>query len=269
MLQNSSWYSHELIDAGIWAINEQNMVYMFLIEGSKKALLIDTGWGLGNLKDYVRCLTARPLIIVNSHGHPDHVSGNYHFESANISRADIPLMNKYHQKELRELKLRTAIPHIPEQFDTKQWIDAVPSSVAPIEEGHIFNLGGRIIEVIAIPGHTQGSIALLDHKEGLLFTGDSLIHGEMWFHTEGAATLSNYQRSLQKLLKLSDRFEKVISSHGQVQLPPSTIEEIVASVESIINGKQQGTPYSTFAGDGLLCQFDKFRIVYTENRIGI
>lgn len=62
----------------------------------------------------------------------------------------------------------------------------------------------------------------------------------------------DYQNSLQKLIKLSGRYKKIISCHGPVEAPPFIIKEILTCVESIINGKQRGVPYSTFAGDGLL-----------------
>ena len=75
------------IDDTTWVINFMNGTEnMYLLEGEEKALLLDTGYGVGNLREYVERLTEKPVIVANTHYHPDHSAGNGEFEQVYLSR---------------------------------------------------------------------------------------------------------------------------------------------------------------------------------------
>lgn len=75
------------LDDQTWVINFMNGTEnMYLLEGDEKALLIDTGYGVGNLRAYVENLTDKPIVVANTHYHPDHAAGNGEFEQVYMSK---------------------------------------------------------------------------------------------------------------------------------------------------------------------------------------
>jgi YVTN family beta-propeller protein len=148
--------------------------FLYLIFGSDRALLEDTGagqvdtstvvmdvivqWAKRNNKDSV------PLIVTHSHAHGDHIAGDAQFKD----KPNIQFV-------------AAAVPEIQKAFGIKQW---------PADIGHI-DLGGRMIDVIPIPGHNEASIALYDRATGLLLTGDSFYPGRLYVSDFPAFVASN------------------------------------------------------------------------------
>lgn len=145
---------------GTWFINFMNgSQNLYLLEGSEKALLIDTGWGVGNLRAYVEKLTDKPIIVVNTHFHPDHSCGNGEFEEVGVSASweiDEPSLGD-DEGPMIDLK---SLP-FP---DYKKVI---------LKEGDTIDLGNRVIEVLdAKPAHCNSSLFFIDKKENMIFAGD-------------------------------------------------------------------------------------------------
>ncbi len=90
--QTNGWYKAKEIGNKTWVIKEPGFdENMYLIEGRDSSLLIDTGFGMGNLRDFVKKHTSKPLIVVNTHSHPDHTGGNYQFPVVHIGTNDLEL----------------------------------------------------------------------------------------------------------------------------------------------------------------------------------
>ncbi|WP_053957191.1 MBL fold metallo-hydrolase [Inediibacterium massiliense] len=195
-------------------INDSATVYSTLIVGNEKALLLDTGYGIGNLKQLVNSITNLPILVVNSHGHIDHVSGNYQFNEVYIHKEDIQVKKKYLIADVKNyiieyFKQQNLI--FPEFFLKEEYVNRNDNAVLiPVEEGYVFDLGGRELEVIHLPGHTNGSIALLDRRNKVLFSGDSISSHVLMF-LEESTSISTYIKSLKKLNQLD--FDKIIASH--------------------------------------------------------
>ena len=93
------WLNVSQLSKTVWRIEDAGMVSEYLITGDDRALLIDCGWGIGDLAKVVSGLTSLPLTVINTHGHPDHTCGNYQFESVTIHEGDVPMMkNNYNPK---------------------------------------------------------------------------------------------------------------------------------------------------------------------------
>ena len=152
-------YAYEFF-TGTWRI-EFGGHGCFLITGTKNAMLIDTGMNRNNLREFVESITDLPIIVVNTHGHFDHTGGNGWFD-------------KVYMSEYASGEAKKAFPHIehPEDFPFDY-------EIVVIEEGHIFDIGGRRIEAIASPAHSPGSFCYLDKDRRLLFTGDEFESGQM------------------------------------------------------------------------------------------
>ena len=200
---------------GFWAIKE-DFVRFFLIEGSDKAMLIDTGIGSGNLPELIKSLTDKPLIVVNTHTDEDHIGGNGYFDCIHMHPSEYDYYFSKHTKTIPKL--------------------------IPIWEGDIIDLGGQKFEVVLIPGHTPGSIALLDRENRLIFAGDSL-QRELIFMVGRGRNLIAFGETLKKLLKLIPQFDTVYTFHGSVLVEGTEIvRDVAEAYERLMAGKVKGVP---------------------------
>ena len=171
---------------GVWHLEEDYRVYCTLVQGKTLALLWDTGQGRTDLAAYVAQQVSTPCLVLNSHGHSDHIGGNFRFPQVYAHRADWPLLAAYARLTGRE------------------------TPVCPLEPGQSFALGGRRAEVISLAGHTKGSVGLLLAGEGLLLAGDGLNQTLLLLGAE-AAPLSQLRQTLEAVLRLP--FAHYLSSH--------------------------------------------------------
>ena len=195
------------LEPGLFRIGN-SMVYMDLIVGSHHALLFDTGYGFGSLKDVVRGITDKPLYVVNSHGHVDHACGNEQFGSAYIHELDVPLAKEHNGREMRMAELETA--EVPLDFVLEEYLSLGTGELMPVGEGHIFDLGGLTLQVVHLPGHTAGSIGLWCPERKLLWVGDAM-NCFVWLFLPEAQPLDVYINTLHKAALLP--FTHMIQSH--------------------------------------------------------
>ena len=265
------WFETRRIDQATWAIDDHGCDVMYLVGGEKRCLLIDTGWGVGDLRTLAASLAPLPLIVVNSHGHPDHTFGNGEFAEVHIHEDDQPFVNRPPSTEGRKSIMENHLPKpLPPDFDFDTWATSVAGSLIPLQHGHIFDLGNRSLEVISVPGHTPGSICLLDRGSRFLFTGDSVLSGPIWLHLDESLPLPKFHRNLQRLQGFADEFDYIFPAHGDLKKLPlskSILNELVTGIESIVAGELVGQEEKTFAGDGLRCDFVSCGIVYRPDRL--
>ena len=174
-------YNIEKISKGpydIWKINERLEATMYLVCGSEKACLIDTAYGLTDLKELTAELTGLPVSVINTHGHIDHVFGNRWFEHAMIHPADQALYQEA-VDGFEKLVSRDWVREAYGQYLRDLDLSTVRFPVADsIREGHVIDLGEKRLEVIEVPGHTAGSIMLVDRDEKLWEAGvERIYHG--------------------------------------------------------------------------------------------
>ena len=200
-------------EPGIWRIGN-SMVYMDLLVGTHHALLFDTGYGFGSLRDVVRSITDKPLYVVNSHGHVDHACGNEQFGGAYIHQLDMELAMEHNGRDMRMAELDTA--EVPMDFDLEAHLSLGTGELKPAGEGFTFDLGGMTMEVIHLPGHTAGSIGLWCPERKLLWVGDAM-NCFVWLFLPEAQSLNTYIASLHKAAALP--FTHMIQSHEPRPVP--------------------------------------------------
>jgi glyoxylase-like metal-dependent hydrolase (beta-lactamase superfamily II) len=125
-VENQGLEVNEIFD-GIYHISEPAMVCSTLIIGKEKALLFDTGYGTWDLKQTIEKLTNLPIIVVNSHGHGDHINGNYQFNQIYIHKEDIQLAKTYSTPEIKNIIIKTFMEHnavFPESFSKEEYINS-------------------------------------------------------------------------------------------------------------------------------------------------
>lgn len=196
------------INEQTWRIDEQHGVRFFLLLGSKKALLIDSGMTVQNAKEIAQGLTDLPIELLNTHADRDHVGSNDEFEAPYMHPSEA---SNYHNSQGK------------------------CGEITPIWDGDELELGDRKLKIIALPGHTPGSIAVLDKKYRLLFSGDPIQDGRI-FMFGVQRDFTAYRHSLVRLLGWREEFDEIYPSHGTCPLYMDQIEKLIHASEEILSG---------------------------------
>lgn len=178
---------------GVYALTTQGSL-SYLVLGESTGLVIDTGLGKEDVYANARAVTDKPLILVNTHGHGDHIGCNEKFDTVYAHALEHKKINRKNE------------------------------TVYPVEEGFVFDLGNRKLQVIEIPGHTPGSIALWDFANGILFTGDMIGDRPLFLQFE-YSNLDAYVSSMDKLLAMRDKVNYVFCCHGTSVMDLSQAEK--------------------------------------------
>ena len=186
----------KLID-GVTRIKD-GIVNEFLIEGSDRAVLFDTGLDLFNIKDFVAKLTDKELVVVNSHFHPDHANGNHHFDKVHIGEKDLPTFTTkdVYFKLVDDIVTATYEKH-PKARKLQKWVDKLlmtkpgNTEYIPLKDGDEIDLGNKKLIVKDFPGHTPGSITLLDPAMRFIYAGDAS-DIDIWMFTNPDCSLHDY-----------------------------------------------------------------------------
>ena len=242
VLPNEPWFEVYKVLPGVFAIYEPKQaeeVISYLIVGTKQALLFDTGMGIANIRKVVTQLTSRPVVVLNSHTHNDHVSGNSLFTfvfgmDTAFTRANAKGSRDDAQAELAPGMLCGDLPRgfDPKTYGTKPWRISLF-----VRDGFKINLGaGHTLEIIATPGYTPDSIALLDRANGLLFTGDTYYPGPIWlFRPE--TDLNAYVASVKKLAALQPEVKLVLGARNVPVAEPGVLGKLATAIEDVRGGK--------------------------------
>ncbi|MGH9536464.1 MAG: MBL fold metallo-hydrolase [Terriglobales bacterium] len=241
-----SWFEVYRIRPGIFAIYEPHQseeIISYLILGAKRAVLFDTGMGISNIKAVAEGLTSLPIAVVNSHTHNDHVGDNWRFEDVYGMDTDFTRANAKGSKADAQAEIAPGeiCGNLPPAFDAADYATRPFHISHWIHDHDKIDLGERVLEVISVPGHTPDAIALLDEKNGLLFTGDTFYPGPIWlFRPE--TDLDAYLASVKKLALLSPRVQLLLPAHNEPVAEPDNLPRVVEAMEEVRNGKVRGLP---------------------------
>jgi glyoxylase-like metal-dependent hydrolase (beta-lactamase superfamily II) len=212
--------SKELLP-GVYCITDRMNMNMTLLVGRKQALLVDTGYGFDDLQDAVRQITDLPLIVVNTHGHHDHASGNYLFERVYIAEADIPVCNHYVTISRKRIWQQAKSRNIPLDDWTHDEYLEKPCGVLHILSERQIDLGEMTACMIDAPGHTPGSLTIYVPERKLILSGDDW-NPTTWLFFPEAESVSVLRSSIAKLLERD--FEWILPSHDAKLWPRSALE---------------------------------------------
>ena len=199
------------INESSWRIDE-GFVRYYLLEGKDFALMVDSGASSPDARQVAEGITKLPVKLINTHSDPDHISGNEGFESFWMHPADEPY---YREK-------------------------GGAREVIPVKDGEVIDLGGRPLEIVHVPGHTPGSIAIIDVDSRVLISGDSVQTSNI-FMFGPRRNIRDFVKSMEKLLTMKDCFDEVWGGHGDFPAGPDLIDKLIEGANSIIDGTAQGT----------------------------
>lgn len=245
---NELKFSSREVGKGIYAVTAVMGEQIYLVLGENKALLIDTGLGIGSLFEEISRITKLPILVINTHGHPDHGGGNGEFEEILLHKKDYKLYMEMCTEDYRrndiELQLGT---RIPEQYNNA--LQPLNANIKFIDCDSI-ELGNRLINIYDAPGHTAGSICLYDHNSGSLFTGDNVSLTDTWLYLNHCQPVEVYVETLKKMISYAD-YTQLLPGHPPTPVIPSVIEAKMKCALEIIKDPLIGIPVETFAGKGL------------------
>ena len=262
------WFTSEKMVENVWRISDHGADNMYLISGTQTAMLIDNGTGMANIRDYIKTLTSLPVIVVITHGHPDHAGGNYQFKEVYIHPADMASANAYNnlpKKGRGSAGNMAGGAKVPDNDVFKDTLKHQTTRMISLNNGQVFDLGGRKLEVIYTPGHTAGEICLLDKENRLLFSGDN-DNSLVWLHIKGTLPLEVYLQSLEKLNSRANEFDNIYPGHGNV-IDKDFIAEQISCVISILDGTCVSKDYDSFAGKGKLCTYKRASVAYNPDNL--
>ena len=242
------WFEVYEPAAGVFAIYEPHQAEEtigYLIVGKQRALPFDTGMGISDIRKVTAELTKLPIVVLNSHTHDDHVGGNWQFDTIYSMDTEFTRTNAKGSREDAQAEITPdqICGALPASFDAKTYQTRPWKITRFIHDGEKIDLGGRIIEVIATPGHTPDAISLLDRGNGLLFTGDTYYPAPIWlFRPE--TDLDAYAASIRRLAALAPHVKIVLGAHNVPVAPPSVLPKLVAAFDAVRAGKVSGTAQS-------------------------
>lgn len=199
------------VNEDTWRI-EDGMVRFFLLKGSEKALLIDTGMTIHHAKEIAEALAGLPVILLNTHADRDHIGCNEEFESFYMHPAD--------EEQYRK--------------------SGKSGRIVPVQDGDVIDLGNRKLKIIHLPGHTPGSVAVLDIHHRVLISGDPIQeHGHI-FMFGAHRNMEDYIQSLEKLDRMTADFDEIWPSHADIPIYPGCIGKLHDGAWKILNKEIDG-----------------------------
>jgi glyoxylase-like metal-dependent hydrolase (beta-lactamase superfamily II) len=231
------WFRTRPVARGVWLVAEPGHVNSWLVEGTERAVLVDSGLGIAPIRPVVSSLTDRPVDVVHTHAHVDHIGGDAEFERVAIHPAGAPALRagadpaelrRYLAHARRLLAAAPAYRTLDGEFFHLLSADADPRPLPPdvdatwapgpapepalLADGDVLDLGGRALRVLHTPGHSPDSVCFLDERAGLLLAGDTVNTGPIYAQAP-EADLAAFAASTARLAALADDVHLVLMGH--------------------------------------------------------
>lgn len=271
------FFQTEVLLPGLTRIWDIAHTAMYLVEGREKAILIDTGAGVGDLRACVAQLTDKPLTVLITHGHVDHAMGAGQFERVYMSPLDEAVYCEHSKLAARmDYVKRTGAVQVAES----DYQDPRPfGDFLPLYPGDHFDLGGLTVEVLEGAGHTPGSVTMRIPEMGVLLLGDACNNFTFLFLPE-SSTVAQYRQMLLRLKAQTDgTYQRVLFSHGRGEGAVNMIEEVIAVCDQILRGETDDIPFEALGIKGAriakavnfekMCRSDGHQgnVVYDPNKV--
>lgn len=238
----SGWFEVYRLDDDLYAIYEPGqfeLVISYLVVGRDRALLFDTGLGIGDIRAVVGRLTDHDVVVLNSHSHYDHVGGNHRFDQV------LGLDNAYTKQNATGSTAEAVAEFIgqgwvwkpfPAEFDASTWHTRPWTIARYVQEGDSIDLGGREFEILETPGHAPDAISLLDRANRMLFTGDTFYLAPLYAHLPGSDP-DAYRATAARLAELAPEVDTLVTAHNVPYAAADYLLKLRDAFERIATGE--------------------------------
>ena len=224
----SSWFTTEIIDKDTFAISEYRHweeTHCYLLCGTKKAILIDTGLGVANIKKVVDSLTSLPVTAITTHIHWDHIGGHKYFDIIAVHEAEKDWLSGKFPIPLQVVKsnLMRKPCDFPSDFKIEEYqiFQGVPQII--LHDNDCIDLGNRKLIVLHTPGHSPGHCCFYEPERKYLYSGDLIYKGclDAFYPTTDPQLFFQSIRKLQSL-----EVQRILPAHHQLAIPADIISRI-------------------------------------------
>ncbi|PXX80173.1 MBL fold metallo-hydrolase [Dielma fastidiosa] len=260
----------EQLNEYLYCIKECDSVNRYVVVGSDQAMLIDTGYGFADFRQLIKKITDKPLITVLTHGHPDHGLGAYLFDEVWVHEKDYLRLLKDDNQETKALAVNHRLKKMPElinQMNPEVYNQKLikQTTFRYFKEGDSFDLGGIVLKIIEIPGHSYGSVALYEETKGWLFTGDTLAHYNIWNQMDfvDSPRLSVLMATYKKLAQMR-KIEEIYPAHGEKPIDRGIIDESIDGLKDLLTHHDEDEKIDTFMGTAYRHVYKHFILLYSK-----
>lgn len=250
------WFTVRQIDESTYAISELGhweKVHSFLLCGKEKAILIDTGLGIDNIKRMTDQLTTLPIEVITTHVHTDHIGGHGQYEIIYVHEGDkdwlIHGIKGLSIEQIRNDISRDITLPTPETFNPNSYRPFQGKPTGLLKDGDTIELGNRKLIIYHTPGHSPGHICVYDETNGYLFTGDLLYDVTPIYAFYPSTNPDDLVNSLERISEIPN-VSMVYGSHNTLGLEPEILKEVKRAVAFLRENEriQFGTGIHKFKG---------------------
>ncbi|MCD7918420.1 MAG: MBL fold metallo-hydrolase [Clostridiales bacterium] len=215
-------------------------VYMYLVIGQERAALIDSGFGMvDTLRPLVEQLTEKPILCIVAHGHPDHVGGAAQFDEVYLNEADAPLLadSLSVERRVKDVFGRGDVSDEVRAYSETHMVGTQGLQYKPMAPGDVFDLGGVTLEVFAMPGHTLGSVALLNRKDNYALVSDGFSRRTA---PEARVDLADYAAGLEQFQAAIREDTPLYWGHGVDPVDHAYLRDMCTACKEVVAGDTAG-----------------------------
>jgi glyoxylase-like metal-dependent hydrolase (beta-lactamase superfamily II) len=218
------WFTIDQIDSDSYILSEYRHweeTHCYLLNGSERSLLIDTGLGICNIHDEVIKLAGKPVSAVATHIHWDHIGGHEFFPDFFAHGAELNWLNGEFPLTMEQIKdMVVDRCDLPEGYDVNNYVFFQGKPTRVLKDNDVIDLGGRLIQIIHTPGHSPGHMCFWEKERGYLFTGD-LVYKDMLFAYFPSTDPKAYLDSLERVSGLP--VKQVFPAHHSLDIQPEIL----------------------------------------------
>jgi len=236
------WFKVHHHGNGIIRIDEhghRHRINSYLVEGERDVAVIDAGMGFANFKELADSLSDLDPIVLLTHAHWDHVGDAWRYDRVLVHESEADdLRTGTTNKQLRHWLSERHLFGVDFPPETDPETRDIPG-VEPtgyLEEGDLIDLGGRTLEVIHTPGHSVGSVSLLDWENRVMFTGDAVYGGTLLINFGGTDPWA-YRETFRRLAWIAPDFDEVYGAHMDAPMDAGLLPAIHETYEEIMRGE--------------------------------
>jgi len=220
----NDWFTIEQLDKETYSISEYRHweeTHCYLLNGSERSLLIDTGLGICDIHEQVIKLTDKPIVAIATHIHWDHLGGHKFFPQFYAHQNELHWLRGEFPLTLEQIKSMVVDRcELPEGYDVNKYefFQGTPTKV--LNDNEVIDLGDRCVQIVHTPGHSPGHMCFWEKERGYLFTGD-LVYKDTLFAYFPSTDPEAYLNSLERVAALP--VKRVLPAHHTLNIAPEIL----------------------------------------------